>query len=162
MYSVHLIWIDTADGSSPGFRLLCILLASQAWEAQAAGRRRGTNQRNPWDRNQDIDQYATHLTQLGWPLVQNLGFSGAVGLVCAVAFKVEFARYSTLHGVLFCMHVCNANIWQCYSAPCLCLLMLLNCKPYMSCEHTYTYAARLLQYILYCFTVYSMPCICEM
>lgn len=100
-----LIWFDTADSSSPGFRLLCILLGSQAWEARAAGRRRDTHQRNPWDRNQDIDQYATHLTQLGWPLVQNLGFSGAVGLVCAVAFKVEFACCTISHACMQCNRI---------------------------------------------------------
>lgn len=81
---------DALGGASPKVQLLCLLLSCQSWEAHAAGRRRQGHrqQRSPWSDNRDVDQYATHLTQLAWPVLQNLGFSGAVGLVCAVAFKV--------------------------------------------------------------------------
>ena len=35
-----------------------------------------------------MNQYATQWSDLAWPVLQNLGFSGLVGIVCAVAFKV--------------------------------------------------------------------------
>ena len=41
-----------------------------------------------WDDDPDLNRYATHLTDLAWPILQNLGFSGAVGVVCAIALKV--------------------------------------------------------------------------
>ena len=85
----------SSGGANPKVQLLCLLLSCQSWEAQAAGRRRQRQdeRHSPWDRNSEADQYATHLTQLAWPVLQNLGFSGAVGLVCAVAFKVRNIQF---------------------------------------------------------------------
>ncbi|DBA96287.1 TPA: hypothetical protein ACH3X3_002468 [Trebouxia sp. C0006] len=84
-------WWDS-DGNGPSsFRtpLLCLLCACQALEAQASpNRRRNKNQRSyGWSHDPEVNQYATNLTDLAWPLLQNLGFSGLVGIVCAVAFK---------------------------------------------------------------------------
>lgn len=84
-------WWDS-DGNGPSrFRtsLLCLLCACQALEAQASpNRRHNKNQRSyGWSHDPEVNQYATNLTDLAWPLLQNLGFSGLVGIVCAVAFK---------------------------------------------------------------------------
>ena len=80
-------------GSGPSrFRtsLLCLLCACQTLEAQASpNRRRNKSQRAyGWSHDPEVNQYATNLTDLAWPVLQNLGFSGLVGIVCAVAFKV--------------------------------------------------------------------------
>ena len=74
--------------------LLCLLCACQALEAQASpNRRRNKNQRSyGWSHDPEVNQYATNLTDLAWPLLQNLGFSGLVGIVCAVAFKVGIMK----------------------------------------------------------------------
>lgn len=83
-------WWDS-DGRNPSvirFSLLCLVFTCQALEAHATpNRRRGKHQTYTWSRDPDVNQYATHLTDLAWPVLQNLGFSGAVGLVCAFAFK---------------------------------------------------------------------------
>ena len=82
-----------AGGGPSGFRtsLLCLLFACQAVEAQAAPKRSRSKQQRSfgWSNDADVNQYATKLTDLIWPLLQNLGFSGIVGIVCAIAFKVE-------------------------------------------------------------------------
>ena len=41
-----------------------------------------------WNDDPDMNRYAAQLTDLAWPILQNLGFSGAVGVVCAIALKV--------------------------------------------------------------------------
>ena len=41
-----------------------------------------------WNDDPELNRYATRLTDLAWPILQNLGFSGAVGIVCAIALKV--------------------------------------------------------------------------
>lgn len=70
--------------------ILCLLCACQALEAQASPkRRRNKSQRSyGWSHDPEVNQYATNLTDLAWPVLQNLGFSGLVGIVCAIAFKV--------------------------------------------------------------------------
>jgi len=87
----HLQCFRAGNGPSR-FRtsLLCLLCACQALEAQASpNRRRNKNQRSfGWSHDPEVNQYATNLTDLAWPVLQNLGFSGLVGIVCAVAFKV--------------------------------------------------------------------------
>lgn len=40
--------------------------------------------------NRAIDQYSDRLVTLGWPIAQNLGFSGAIGFATAFALKVVF------------------------------------------------------------------------
>jgi len=45
-----------------------------------------------WSHDPEVNQYATNLTDLAWPVLQNLGFSGLVGIVCAVAFKVGIMK----------------------------------------------------------------------
>ena len=92
---VHLQCFLAGNGPSR-FRtpLLCLLCACQALEAQASpNRRRNKNQRSyGWSHDPEVNQYATNLTDLAWPLLQNLGFSGLVGIVCAVAFKVGIMK----------------------------------------------------------------------
>lgn len=75
--------------------IICLLLSCQALEAYASPKRnRSRRQRsNVWDDDPELNRYTTRLTDLAWPILQNLGFSGAVGLVCAVALKV--ALYQT-------------------------------------------------------------------
>ena len=71
------------------------MLSCQAFKAEASPRRKGRKHNRSWadwDDNPELNGYATHLTDLAWPLLQNLGFSGAVGLVCAIAFKVFAAN----------------------------------------------------------------------
>lgn len=70
--------------------VICLLLSCQALEAQASPRRNRSRrqQSSMWDDDPDLNRYATHLTDLAWPILQNLGFSGAVGVVCAIALKV--------------------------------------------------------------------------
>ena len=99
----------SSGGASPKVQLLCLLMSCQSWEAQAAGRRRPRHdeRHSPWDRNSEADQYATHLTQLAWPVLQNLGFSGAVGLVCAVAFKVCNVQFFALNRYKCMSVLCN-------------------------------------------------------
>ena len=80
-------------GSSSGARLpvICLLLSCQALEAQASPRRNRSSRRlrsSVWDNDPESNNYATHMTDLAWPILQNLGFSGAVGVVCAIALKV--------------------------------------------------------------------------
>ena len=78
-----------------------MLLTCRSLEAQALGRNRhGKTSNKSWAYDQEVDQYATHLTQLAWPVLQNLGFSGAVGLVCAVAFKVRQQKFVLLTSIL--------------------------------------------------------------
>ena len=91
----HLQCFRAGNGPSR-FRtsLLCLLCACQALEAQASpNRRHNKNQRSyGWSHDPEVNQYATNLTDLAWPLLQNLGFSGLVGIVCAVAFKVGIVK----------------------------------------------------------------------
>ena len=72
--------------------VICLLLSCQALEAQASraprsnrGRRQQLSMR---DDDSELNRYATQLTDLAWPILQNLGFSGAIGVVCAIALKV--------------------------------------------------------------------------
>lgn len=70
--------------------IFCLLLSCQALEAHASPKRNRSRRHSSsvWNDDPDLNRYTTHLTDLAWPILQNLGFSGAVGLVCAVAFKV--------------------------------------------------------------------------
>lgn len=83
-------WQPDGGGWSSPATIICLVLSCQAFKAEASPRRKGRKHNRSWadwDDNPELNGYATHLTDLAWPLLQNLGFSGAVGLVCAIAFK---------------------------------------------------------------------------
>ena len=77
-----------ADWSRARVPIICLLLSCQALEAHASPKRNRRQRSNIWDDDPELNRYTTHLTDLAWPILQNLGFSGAVGLVCAIALKV--------------------------------------------------------------------------
>ncbi|KAL3162505.1 hypothetical protein ABBQ32_010164 [Trebouxia sp. C0010 RCD-2024] len=80
---------DGGGWSGARVSIICLLLSCQALEAHASPKRNRTRRQrsNIWDDDPELNSYTTHLTDLAWPILQNLGFSGAVGLVCAVALK---------------------------------------------------------------------------
>ena len=43
-----------------------------------------------------IDEYSDRLVNLGWPIAQNLGFSGAIGFMTGLALKVQHSRQHIL------------------------------------------------------------------
>ena len=84
-----------SDGGRPSpATIICIVLMCQVFKAEASPRRKSHkhNRSHTWDDSPELNRYANHLTDLAWPLLQNLGFSGAVGLVCAIALKVFVAK----------------------------------------------------------------------
>ena len=42
-------------------------------------------------RGHQVDDYATQTSDLAWPILANLGFSGVCGIAAAVALKVGFS-----------------------------------------------------------------------
>lgn len=95
------VFPDRIGGGWSGARvsIICLLLSCQALEAHASPKRNRTRRQrsNIWDDDPELNSYTTHLTDLAWPILQNLGFSGAVGLVCAVALKVALNQRFTAH-----------------------------------------------------------------
>ncbi len=46
--------------------------------------------------NRLIENYSDHLVSIGWPIAQNLGFSGALGFATAFALKVCSPAHSQI------------------------------------------------------------------
>ena len=58
-------------------------------QSEGTGPNASRRQRGHKGGGQDLDRVVNGLTDLGWPLLCNLGFSGAVGFCTGVATKVH-------------------------------------------------------------------------
>ncbi|BDA45537.1 probable FUN14 domain-containing protein 1 at C-terminar half [Coccomyxa sp. Obi] len=92
---------DHEGGIQRAFALATVFALVSALSPSAAQALSLKKKKKKQPTNRLIENYSDHLVTIGWPIAQNLGFSGALGFATAFALKAVGSALALGFGLLF-------------------------------------------------------------